>query len=989
MTLPFPTGVRTNFEETDDIYQFKSFLERYYNLLTLDIKSVDDINRIKQFLSEVKQLKVPSEQYYPQLVDSLHQNPGLAWININHIPTIIKTFKNLADNHNLYFDSLSGYNLTIAVNNFTMHSMYNIIVDPVNLIQAHTSVDGTTGPLKEVAKENTEEERAAKTRTPGNFINKYESIIENQVGKESIGICAVGLKSFFALTQYNNYILNYGTAEQQERLLFGSKHKGITFNSIIDPHSKKQSVFKTLANIRSKDPNTITNNDVLEALASVTNDNDAALVLSALLSLATDNAKELTLSKLNAGTKMIGMYIYGISIGMDFRDIAKILMSDVGITIANLLNSDVFSERNGYSRVKYLFDYFDKGPGYLLNKFDVTKDSNGNLIQSPIKYLEKEFNARFTQFKDEDRNPLPFSDTIVTLAKDDLLLDEKLEYIEQLRNLYNSTSQEAKEIYNQALDFVQDYIQQAHLIKSSKGVYEDIKTLAEGGEEMRRLGQMVGLNQGIKTSSETFLNQINLVERAIYDITGDLNDMINLHNFVFDEEYRNKAIQRYEEVKHTFNILDVVASVPHFMGYLQTLDIASEELRTSFKFRSIKNLSLELTQKYNKNKEADVVKGLQNFIGDYIRKQWMLNSPLVKPIVIPNGNKIFNQNGELIKLNTDATIQLGTQWGDASFKMWMENDVIPNLKAGKIDPDLDPISAVLNNEFIKDLGNELFTHTVIKNPSIIYALPINMLPRTDNEQSILNNYKTWFNELIRYPYIYTVEHFDDNGNVIKDKVSIPILDLFTYYAMIAHNWKLGEKSLVPILGDEQYQNSGLIKDFHEYVGTLDLSGETLSLEDSEMVTEKEIIPYIIPYGNPYSSFSSYIVSKDPETKKRVIMIKSSNDDSDIMEGLGIDSSKKRGHYESISQGLDTNYFPTSSIEQDATRMITSKDITIEYDVVSKRILSLRHDKLSNEDASFIINELRGIVPVIKQDTIPRVNFDLLEILINNKLNPCT
>jgi hypothetical protein len=64
--------------------------------------------------------------------------------------------------------------------------------------------------------------------------------------------------------------------------------------------------------------------------------------LSALLSLATDNAKELALSKLNAGTKTIGMYIYGISIGMDFKDIAKLLMSPTGNLITSLLDGNSF-----------------------------------------------------------------------------------------------------------------------------------------------------------------------------------------------------------------------------------------------------------------------------------------------------------------------------------------------------------------------------------------------------------------------------------------------------------------------------------------------------------------------------------------------------------------------------------------------------------------------------------------------------------------------
>lgn len=169
-----------------------------------------------------------------------------------------------------------------------------------------------------------------------------------------IAICATGLKAFFGITQYSNFLLNYGTAEQQANLLIGGDHRGITIGG---------KTYKTLANIRSKDPNTITNSDVLEALASVDNDTDAALVLSALLSLATDNAKELALSKLNAGTKMIGMYIYGLSIGMDFESVANILMSDVGSVIKGVLDGDVFIGREEQLNVgPALFKYFDDGP---------------------------------------------------------------------------------------------------------------------------------------------------------------------------------------------------------------------------------------------------------------------------------------------------------------------------------------------------------------------------------------------------------------------------------------------------------------------------------------------------------------------------------------------------------------------------------------------------------------------------------------------------
>jgi len=65
------------------------------------------------------------------------------------------------------------------------------------------------------------------------------------------------------------------------------------------------------------------------------------------LSLATDNAKELQLSKLNATIKTLGLYIYGISIGMDFKEIANIMMSDVGRVINEIMSEDRFSEKEG------------------------------------------------------------------------------------------------------------------------------------------------------------------------------------------------------------------------------------------------------------------------------------------------------------------------------------------------------------------------------------------------------------------------------------------------------------------------------------------------------------------------------------------------------------------------------------------------------------------------------------------------------------------
>ena len=67
------------------------------------------------------------------------------------------------------------------------------------------------------------------TFTPGNVVNKFQSIVENMVGKDGIAICATGLKSFFALTELEQLMLEQGRGDE---LLFdieiaGKKYTGL------------------------------------------------------------------------------------------------------------------------------------------------------------------------------------------------------------------------------------------------------------------------------------------------------------------------------------------------------------------------------------------------------------------------------------------------------------------------------------------------------------------------------------------------------------------------------------------------------------------------------------------------------------------------------------------------------------------------------------------------------------------------------------------
>lgn len=983
--LPMPTGQEVQIQESDKIDDCTRLFTEYGDLfniklawdynketkehtqsqtevaISLNINTPEQLSKFGKMLKEVKVINVPSNGYIPQFINSVSNLFTIK--NRGQFNSLFQKIKEIIDNHNLYLDRIDKDKLSTIVNNYTMVSMYNTIIDPVNLIEAQTSVDGTTGPLKDETKKSAEG-KEAKNRTPGNFVNKYQSIVENQVGKEAIAICATGLKAFFGLTQYNNWVLNYGTTEQQSRLLLNNNHQG---------HLIGSKVYKTLANIRSKDPNTITNSDVLEALSQVTNDNDAALTLSALLSLATDNAKELALSKLNASTKTIGMYIYGITIGMDFKDIAKILMSPTGSIVTSLLEGDVFTGKREVSQPVDVFKYFEYCPKELLNKYDVHQDPEG--ITIPISPLQK-FSELFRQQQSLKEND-DLGKAISAFGKAGYIIQEKLNSLESLRSQYNSPSKYAQRMYNQLIDSIEEYV--INLSNIDERVLSDLYTLAQGAKEMRRLGSIFSLNQGIKNDPEGLLRQVNLIERAVYDITKDEKDLIDINKFAFDEAYRQRAINAYENVKHSFNILEAVATVPHFMGYVQTLAVALREVSESFKFRSSRNMSLELSKRIGYNDENRIIKGIENYVGDFLRKQWLLQNNV--QIIIPKGNQAFDKQGNKYILAQDTPIHLGTDWGAATFRMFMESQVIPDLKAGKIKPGVD-FPGVKDNRFIKDLMNDLSTNTVSRNVSIIYTLPINMLPRTDSDTAILNAYKAEFNKLAKYAYQYEVTTFNSDGQAqVTLSTPIPLVDLFTYYAMIANNWKLSENSLVPIL--ENFQNTGILRDFHDFEKAYDKSEDTLSLDNMDI---NDILPYVAPKGSPYSSYSNYLWARNSSTHKYEMMRKLDNWELDsIPEDENGNKPGVINKYQFIGSS-DTNYFPTGNIQQ-SERVIKAsyKDgedtihYQITYDIESGKILKSEPE---------LIKDALSDIPTIKIDGIRRIDTNLLESIIKDKLNPC-
>lgn len=135
--------------------------------------------------------------------------------------------------------------------------------------------------------------------------------------------------------------------------------------------------------------------------------------------------------------------------------------------------------------------------------------------------------------------------------------------------------------------------------------YNAFKELYFGAEEMRHLGAIFGLNQGIKTKVTDIISKLIDIEKTLISRADIINhesrrrqtrawyynnnvnrfpkssmnptgyseinpSKMNLNEFVKNPE---AFIESYERIKHSFNILDAVNTVPHFRGYLRMLNL--------------------------------------------------------------------------------------------------------------------------------------------------------------------------------------------------------------------------------------------------------------------------------------------------------------------------------------------------------------------------------------------------------------------------------
>lgn len=272
---------------------------------------------------------------------------------------VIKSLRRTIDRHNTYFNGRGTSDAKDAVVNFVSSNMFQISCDPVNLVQAMTSVDFQTEIIKGIANQSPLAKQATHF-DKGNQMTTFRQARLTLSGKQNTGIEASSLKVYEAFNQYVDIILNYGSAEQQQALLAKPiRIAGKEINLISNAYCKNN------ANIKNK--------DVWDALQQVDNDEDSAIWLSAFLSLSTDNAKEPTLSKINANPEMIGLYNAGFVLGLPIDILTNVMLSPASNVIMDIQAGNIFYGKEGESNITSALKFLEKGPDFsYLDKYSLT-----------------------------------------------------------------------------------------------------------------------------------------------------------------------------------------------------------------------------------------------------------------------------------------------------------------------------------------------------------------------------------------------------------------------------------------------------------------------------------------------------------------------------------------------------------------------------------------------------------------------------------------
>ena len=261
-----------------------------------------------------------------------------------------------------------------------------------------------------------------------------------------------------------------------------------------------------------------------------------------LLNAATDNAKELILKKINADSTWIDLYTSAFMEGKSLEEVSSLMLNPRSQQIFDGFDSSVFAGNRPFGKLPYLtgVKLETKGEDPILDQ----------LIDQAELAEETRVLGRFLKINQglitNRAEMLAYVGDIQSFVEKrfekSTNLKEYRKYLNKLNEHEELTTEETEELYKLLPDL-------AHDINTGEGIFEAQQVL----------------------------------QKLVSDEIG--RTQFDVYRFASDSDYRTECIEHYENCKVKFNILEAVATSPHFdkmFGMVST----NEDILTSLSARN-------------------------------------------------------------------------------------------------------------------------------------------------------------------------------------------------------------------------------------------------------------------------------------------------------------------------------------------------------------------------------------------------------------------
>lgn len=888
-TLPFPSGKTLVGPSVGEDAEMEALLEEAYQEWAADPKHETEVDETidygRFYGGKIVAKYTPSLPLLAKVLRAVRKRDAFIIpenIDNNEKAQVIRALFKAVNKHNSYLKN--SYNREKALKNFVATYMLKISSNPVSLIQSQSPIDEPVKVLKTKGNES-DTEGWDKYDAFGNCMAAFKAFVKNQTGKACVAISASGMKSVEGFIHYYSKRLA-NPEEYKQMFLVPTEYKTGSSPKVVCGHE-----IGLLANSWTKSSN-IKNLDpiIQDLLGKVDQSEDALITISAILGAAVDNAKDPILGKINGGSNMLPMYLYGIAMGIPFEDVSNCMMSEPVREIANLMSGNVFQDDYGYRNALSAVRYVKFGPtsipygkavmNLIVNKTDPSSsifgvkkeewdDKGKSKVSLATRWAEAIANGTFETKLEALRTAVN-----LTLTDKDLIIGNR--FVEKLSNWYDlyllAKRTNLRSVREDALggEEVVEY-----------NALDSFEQLALGAAEFRRIRPIFGLNKEVKTNLPDLLTfksnfakifssrkqelspeQLNesviildengepqsITRAQIFNRINELNPNedsdiedgikgISFEKFVTDEKYRNQLIHLYDGVKHSINILDAVTSIPHYVGYMSTAYVALEQLKASDKYRFADKMAPRIFKDNAIVDSVDKQQAIKRLMtvhnvamnNKYLR---VSNSMLTIPI-----NTVINKQGK--KSTSEITILLGTNEGNLAFKNWMDSVVIPNLKQGIVVDSRGKSSKsydLIDNAFIRGIDGVAYNKTSSGNPVYSNITSINTMPRSDYDKIKFQTWKVDFDKLFSRTYA---------GNNIGE--------LFFYYNMINYNMEPGQNNFSSLFEDLYYsKDSTAINRYTKFISDIDNQEGGLSLTEGVDYNYEDILKVTAPVSQRFN-----------------------------------------------------------------------------------------------------------------------------------------